>query len=257
MASAPAAGLPLFYTGLEPLSSVQHGGWKARTVDRAPFLSRTHAIPVTAEEFVLAQRDYPIVFTNDVNPTPIALMGLNEGVNVFVDDEGRMLGDSYVPAYIRRYPFLLARLRAETDELSLCFDPAADAIGPFDEGSPLFEEGQPTENTRQILEFCESFEKAGMTTGHFVQELVEHKLLIDGEFTIQPADAPQPYIYRGFRFVSEEALRNLRGDVARKMIQSGAMALIYAHMFSLTLARDIFGRQVQQGKQPPLQLVDA
>ncbi len=257
MASAPAAGLPLFYTGLEPLSSVQHGDWKARIVDRAPFLARAHAIPLAAEEFVVAQRHYPIVFTNDANPTPIALMGLNEGVNTFVDDEGRMIGDPYVPAYVRRYPFLLARLRPDTDELSLCFDPAADAIGAFEDGTPLFEDGQPSRNTRQILEFCEHFEKAGQVTTAFVQELREHKLLIDGEFTIQPADAAQPYVYRGFQFVSEEALRSLRGDVARKMIQSGAMTLIYAHMFSLTLARDLFARQVRQGKQPALQLVNA
>ena len=257
MASAPAGGLPLFYAGLEPLSSQRHGDWKARQIDRAPFLAKAHAIPLTSEEFVAAQRDYPIVFTNDAVPTPIALMGLNEGVNVFVDDEGVMHTDAYVPAYVRRYPFLLARLRPDADELSLCFDPAADAIGPFDDGAPLFEDGQPSESTRAVLEFCEHFEKAGQITGAFVQELREHKLLIDGEFTIQPADAPQPYVYRGFQFVSEEAVRGLRGDIARKLIQSGAMALIYAHMFSLTLARDIFARQVRQGKQPALQLVDA
>lgn len=257
MASAPALGLPLFYSGLQPLSSAQHGDWKARTIDSAPFLAKTHAIPLTGEEFVFAQRHYPIVFTGDATPTPIALMGLNEGVNTFVDDDGRLLGDAYVPAYVRRYPFLLARLRPDADELSLCFDPAAGAIGPFDEGLPLFEDGQPSANTRQILGFCEQFEQAGQLTGRFVAELLEHKLLIDGEFTIQPTDAAQPYVYRGFRFVSEEALRNLRGDVARKMIQSGAMALIHAHIFSLSLARDIFARQVQQGKQPALQLLPA
>ena len=257
MATAPTLGLPLLYNGLEPLSSTLHGDWKARVLDRAPFLTKAHAIPLTAEEFVVAQRHYPIVFTSDATPTPIALMGLNEGVNTFVDDDGRMHGEAYVPAYIRRYPFLLARLRPDADELSLCFDPAADAIGPFEEGTPLFEDARPSQNTRQILEFCENFEKAGQVTGAFVQELREHKLLMDGEFTIQPADAPQPYVYRGFQYVSEEALRSLRGDVARKLIQSGAMALIYAHMFSLTLARDVFARQVQQGKQPAIQLVNA
>ena len=80
--------------------------------------------------------------------------------------------------------------------------------------------------------------------------MIDAKLLIDGEVAIQTGDAEQPYVYRGFQMVSEDALRDLRGDVARKMIQSGLMALIYAHLFSLALIREIFGRQMVQGKVP-------
>jgi len=50
--------------------------------------------------------------------------------------------------------------------------------------------------------------------------------------------------------VSEDAVKNLRGDVARKMIQSGMLPLIYAHLFSLSLVREIFARQMQLGKVP-------
>jgi hypothetical protein len=250
MATAPNPGLPLFYNELEPLSSNAHGAWKARRMETAPFLANVHAVPVTVEEFALAQRHYPIVFSVGENPVPLALMGLNEGVNVFVDEEGKLTSEIYVPAYVRRYPFMLARLRPDADELSLCFDPSADAIGEFDEGEALFEEGQPTETTKQILGFCENFEQAGMQTGAFMKELAEHKLLIDGEVAIQPEGAAQPFVYRGFQMVSEDAVKNLRGDVARKMIQSGLLPLIYAHLFSLSLIREIFGRQMQLGKVP-------
>jgi hypothetical protein len=50
--------------------------------------------------------------------------------------------------------------------------------------------------------------------------------------------------------VDEEKVRNLRGDELRKMNQSGLLPLIYAHLFSLSQARDIFARQMQQGKAP-------
>lgn len=90
-----------------------------------------------------------------------------------------------------------------------------------------------------------------MVTTSFIRELGEQKLLIDGEFSAQPNDAPQPYIYRGFQIVSEDALKNLRGDVARKWIQSGMLPLVYAHLFSLQRMADIFGRQSLQGKLPP------
>ena len=70
----------------------------------------------------------------------------------------------YIPAYMRRYPFLLARLRPDSDELSLCFDPTSGAVGEFDEGEPLFDGDQPSEATKAILQFCEQFETAGQRT---------------------------------------------------------------------------------------------
>ena len=251
MASAPQANaLPLFYNELQPLSSGAHADWRARRIEAAPFLAQAHAVPVTIDEFALAQRHFPIVFAAGPNPVPLALMGLNEGVNLFVDGEGKLTSDVYVPAYVRRYPFMLAKLRENTDELSLCFDPTADAIGPFEDGEPLFEGTEPSETTKQILGFCEQFETAGQRTAAFVKELVDNKLLIDGEVSIQPEGAAQPFVYRGFQMVSEDKLRELRGDVARKMIQSGLLPLVYAHLFSLSLIRDIFGMQMQRGLVP-------
>lgn len=248
--AAPANALPLFYNRLEPLSSLSHGTWRGRRINGAPFLAAAHAIPITIEEFSIAMRSYPIVFSTGPNPVPLALMGLNEGVNVFTDANGQLLEDVYVPAYVRRYPFMLARLNESSEELSLCFDPTADALGPFEEGDLLFDGTQPSEATKAILGFCEQFEQAGQRTAAFVKELADHKLLIDGEVSIQPEGAEQPYVYRGFQMVSEDALRELRGDIARKMIQSGALPLVYAHLFSLAAIRDIFGKQVAQGKGP-------
>lgn len=250
MATVPANALPLFYNDLQPLSSGAHGDWKARRVDTAPYLVNAHAVPLTVEEFPLAQRHFPIVFSVGDNPVPLALMGLNEGVNVFMDADGKLNSDVYVPAYIRRYPFMLARLRPESEELSLCFDPTAEVIGKFEDGDALFENGQPAEATKQILGFCEQFEQAGQRTAAFMKDLADNKLLMDGEVSIQPEGAAQPFVYRGFQMVSEDKLRELRGDVARKLIQSGALALSYAHLFSLNLVRDIFGRQMAQGKVP-------
>jgi SapC len=251
MASAPQnANLPIFYQDLLPLSSQDHADWRARALDKAPFLINQHAVPLTSDEFISASRHYPIVFSAGDNPVPLALMGLNEGVNTFVDADGKLINPVYVPAYIRRYPFLLAKLRRDSDELSLCFDPTADAIGAFDEGDPLFAEGEPSEHTKAILGFCEQFEQAGQRTGQFMDELVKSGLLMDGEVSIEVQDAAQPFVYRGFKMVDEAKLRELRGDVLRKMTQNGMLALIFAHLFSLQLMRDIFAAQVSAGKMP-------
>ena len=73
---------------------------------------------------------------------------------------------------------------------------------------------------------------------------------MDGEVAIQPEGYEQPFVYRGFRMVDEDKLRELRGDELRKMNQNGMLPLIYAHLFSLSQMRDVFARQMQQGKAP-------
>ena len=249
--AAPTQNLPLFYNAVEPLNVSQHGKMKVRKLLKMSQISKTHAIPLTVDEFTLVQRHYPIVFSIGDKPIPIALMGLNEGVNVFMDEDGRVLDNSlYVPAYVRRYPFLLARIRPDSDELSLCFDPTANAIGDFKEGEALFDGDQPSPATQAILEFCEQFEAAGQRTAAFMEDLLKSNLLMDGEVAIQPEGYSQPFIYRGFRMVDEEKLRELRGDELRKMNQNGMLPLVYAHLFSLTEMRAVFGRQLQQGKAP-------
>ena len=243
--------LPLFYQALEPLNVSQHGKMKVRQVLKMGQIGSAHAIPVTVDEFGLAQRHYPLVFSIGETPIPIALMGLNEGVNVFLDDDGRPRDQGvYIPAYIRRYPFMLARLRPDSDELSLCFDPTSEAVGDFKDGEALFDGDQPTDTTKAILQFCEQFEAAGQRTSAFVEELKASNLLMDGEVAIQPEGFEQPFIYRGFRMVDEDKLRELRGDELRKMNQNGMLALIFAHLFSLSQMREVFGRQMQQGKAP-------
>jgi len=257
MASQPPANLPLFYQDLVPLSSSLHPNHRVRSSEVAPFLAKAHAIPITVDEFITAQRYYPIVFSVGESPVPLALMGLNDGVNAYVDEEGRLLGQTYVPAYVRRYPFMLARLQQDAQELSLCFDPTSGLIGNFEDGNTLFENGQPNDNLNAILKFCEEFEIAAQRTNAFVKELQDTGLLIDGEVSIQAQDHEQPFVYRGFQMVSDEKLREMGAEELQRLNQNGALPLIMAHIFSLPMIREVFGRQLQQGKVPQPELMDA
>ena len=251
MASAPQASpLPLFYKDLMPLNSRDHAAWSSRITENATWMVGQHAIPLTAEEFVHASRHFPIVFSVAENPVPLGLMGLNEGVNTFFEEDGKLSSPIYVPAYARSYPFMLAKLTPDTEELSLCFDPTSDLVGEFEGGTALFDGDQPSESCKATLDFCRNFEEAGFRTQSFVDELVKHDLLMDGEVSIQQAGNDQPFVYRGFKMVDQEKLRDLRGDVLRTMNQNGMLALIFAHLFSLEHMSEVFARQVQQGKGP-------
>ena len=254
MASAPQS-LPLFYNTLEPLSSEAHAKFKVRQTEGADFLINQHAIPLTVDEFPLVQRQMPIIFSQGDDSVPLALMGLNEGVNVFIDEKGQLRDPyTYVPAYVRRYPYLLARLTPEAEELTLCFDPTSPTIGDFDEGEALFENGEATPLVKNILDFNQQFEEAGARTGAFMNEIKELDLLMDGEVSIQPEGVEKPFLYSGFKMINEEKLVALRGDQLRKIVQSGLLPLIYAHLFSLSVMREIFARQVQLGLMPAPQL---
>ncbi len=234
--------LPLFYSSLVPLSSQQHAGFGLKTRDDMAFTKGTHAIPVTVDEFTVVQRHYPIVFGLGENPAPLALVGLQEGQNLYVGADNMWESNQYVPAFVRRHPFMLARLQPTSEELSLCFDDGAGLV-TADAEQKLFDGTAPSELTKNILQFCEQFEQAVMRTRAFMDELAKLDLLMDGEVTINREGLDQPAVYRGFRMVSEEKLQALRGDQARKLVQSGMLGLIYAHLFSLALISPLFERQ--------------
>jgi hypothetical protein len=238
----PASQLPLFYNSLVPLSSQMHPDHGLRPLGHVGFARTSHAIPVTVDEFPMVQRHYPIVFGVGEGAAPLALVGLQEGQNLFLNADNQWESGLYVPAFVRRYPFMLARLTPDAQELSLCFDDSA-GIVVAGEGDRLFNGADPSDLTKNVLQFCEQFEQAVMRTRAFMDEVAKLDLLMDGEVSIQREGLAQPAVYRGFRMINEEKLQNLRGDQARKLVQSGMLGLAYAHMFSLSLISPLFERQ--------------
>ncbi len=241
MASVPASQLPLFYRSLVPLSTQFHPNYGLAVQDGIGFTASTHAIPVTVDEFAVAQRTFPIVFGVGENSAPLVLLSLVDGLNLYVDADGKWEDGAYLPAFVRRYPFMLAKLGPDATDLSLCFDDTAGIVTP-DAEDKLFDGDQPTATTQRILDFCGQFEQAVARTRGFMEELDKLDLIIDGEVTIQQPGA-EPAVFRGFRMIDEKRLQNLRGDQARKMIQNGMMGLIYAHLFSLSQITHLFERQ--------------
>ncbi len=240
MASQPAAQLPLFYRNLIPLTTDLHLGHGLAERSELGFARETHAIPITVDEFVMAQRHYPIVFSDGADGVPLALVGLKEGENLFVDAEGKWKEGTYVPAYIRRHPFMLARLTPEAEVLSLVFDDSWNIVTEDAENKLFDAEKQPTQTTKNILQFCEQFEQAIARTKSFMDELNKLGLLMEGQAQIQVPGMDQPATFAGFRMIDEKKLQNIRGDQARKMVQNGMLGLVYAHLFSLSQMRELF-----------------
>ena len=100
------------------------------------------------------------------------------------------------------------------------------------------------------MSFCSQYEQANARTLKFVEELKRFNLLTDGELKIQRPGGGTPYTYRGFKIISEERLRDLRGDTFRKLARNGSLPMIYTHLLSLSQATGIFTLQIKQGKLP-------
>ena len=241
MASQPGAQFPLFYQSVTLLQREPHGSFGLKPRGDLGFTRATHAIPVTVDEFPVVQRHYPIVFGVGDQAVPLALVGLQEGQNLYLGADDQWEAGAYIPAYVRRYPFML--VQTSQDQLSLAFDDKSGIVVP-DEGEKLFAGEEPSDTTKAVLQFCENFEQAVSRTRAFMDELQKLDLMMDGEVTIQRQGLAQPAVYRGFRMIDEQKLQNLRGDQARKLVQSGRLGLVYAHLFSLALISPLFEKQL-------------
>ncbi|MBI2235264.1 MAG: SapC family protein, partial [Micavibrio aeruginosavorus] len=94
--------MPLFYTNPAPLDARKHANLSLKKNFGLSFTKTVNAVPINMIEMPQVCHFYPIAFSPDGNATPVALMGLRDNENLYVDEKGEWLEDAYIPAYIRR-----------------------------------------------------------------------------------------------------------------------------------------------------------
>lgn len=230
-------GNVLFYSKPEPLAKELHSKLGVKRMDGPFAFARAgHAVPLTVGEFPLAMVTGPIIFVGD-EKLPIAVMGLNAGQNMFVKDDGMFEAGIYIPAYIRRYPFVFANDET-AKQMVLCIDRNAEFVTDTDYDMPFFEaNGEPTEYTKNCIEFCNNFEIERQRTNGFVQILKDLDLFETKEATFTPQNPDgtpgEPQKIAEYFGVSEEKLNALPPAKFVELRDNGALGQIYAHMHSL------------------------
>ena len=227
---ASDSSLPLFYRKPVALQSGLHAKLSFKQAADYRFALGANAIPLTTVEIFNAQRDYPIVFTDEAVPMPVAVVGVRDQANLFVEADGSWRKGAYIPAYIRRYPFLFAE-QSETKDLTLCVDESSDLIEAAAD-NPLFHDGEPTAVTRKALDFCLDYQKQHKATLEFGRTLAQVELLLprDARVTLGPQES---VTIRGFKMIDEEKFNLLSGETFLDWRRKGWIALIYAHLLSL------------------------
>jgi len=189
--------------------------------------------PIVYDEMADIAREYPIVFPNNGTDLPCALLGLEAGNNAYVDAGGNWLA-AYVPAHIRRYPFMFGRTNdpnADPNSFVILFDPEAPHFRDAS-GHPVFEtSGQLSEHMQRRVALLEQIQNKVEATRAMVRALGEAGLLTEKVIRIKTGNEPEHRI-QGLRVVDQDALKRLPVDRLADLVRTGALALAYAQLLS-------------------------
>ncbi|WP_329742543.1 SapC family protein [Dyella sp. A6] len=225
----------LFYERPVPLNRSQHKDLRLKPVPSLRFAQNVHSVPLTCVEFPMAARDMPILFGgNDVaSAGPMALLGLRQDENLFVDVDGQWAPNTYIPAFIRRYPFVLAEKPADSegDDFAVFLDEAYEGFDT-NEGERLFkEDGTDSEMLTNAVNFLGEFQQYAARTNWFMEQLRKHDLLEPRTVTLQKDG--NAINLNGLFVVSEDKLLQLDEKTTHEFLKSGVLGWIYAHLQSL------------------------
>lgn len=239
----------MFYERPVALNRERHQHLKlAVAADHFRFAAKTNAMPVMSTEFAEAARDYPIVFVGEeAGPLNLAvLVGLRDGENLMVDKAGQWAPGTYVPAFARRYPFVLAK--SDTgDRLAVCIDEVYPGLARED-GEALFDGGgKETPYLERMLGFLRAFHAEAQRTTDFAARLKELGLLVPKIINVERQGRALKSL-RGIWVVDPVKLRGIDDQRAIEFFRNGYMGWIEAHLISLGSLPRLLTRL---GEDPP------
>lgn len=216
---------------IEPLEKSKHQELRLSKAKGFGFAKNISAVQLAFSELRYASRFYPIIFPADGGCIPQALLSLEAGKNLYVDDNGKWKVP-YIPAYFRQYPFRLAKVEKQEDKYVLCLDPDAEHFSSA-QGEPLFTaDGEPNEFVEKIIDSLKLYQQELVTTEKLFKELDEKGLIVEKKINFK-INQEQKSI-GGFKGIDMEKLISLDDKSIARIVKNGAMGLSYEHLQSLS-----------------------
>lgn len=237
--------LPLFYRQVVPLNRDTHRDLRLATPAQPLAYARTaHLVPAVVDEFATAQGEIPIAFLPGASqPTAVFVTSLVPGTNSFISEGGRWTGN-YVPAYLRRYPFIVGDV--PNAEPVLCIDEAYEGFGPT-AGERLFSaSGEPGAPVAEALALANSYSEAATRTDTFIAMVEKLDLLRTVNLDARLPGGGET-VMSGLLVIDEKAFGALSDADFLTLRQTGFLPALYAHLFSLTTINRLAART-----DPPL-----
>jgi hypothetical protein len=229
------SGNVMFYKNPKPLTLDAHKKFGVKPVEKPfSFMADQHFMPMTAPEFGQAAASFPIIFAGD-NRTPLAVMGIRQSENLFVTD-GQFEQDFYMPAFARRFPFVLAADQSN-DRFIVCVDTDAECVTDKKPAQPFFEKDETSAFTKEAFQFLQNYERDRQATALMVEDFKKADLFEKKEMNFRGqnadgSDAPVQKIADYFA-ISEERLKKLPPETLKEYSDRGYLAVAYAHLVSL------------------------
>lgn len=223
--------LPLFYKNPMPLDAKAHGSLALKKNFGFGYTRTANAVPVNMIEMIQISHFYPIAFSPDGFATPVCILGLRDSENLFVRKDGTWEDYTYIPAYIRRYPFIFSEMPGG-EQLTLCIDNNPDVVDQKGEQRFFSDENKPTRLAEDALEFCKSYHAAAQQTIEFSKAIAAANLLVDREAQIT-VPGNKRINFSGFKVIDEEKFNAIDDKTFIDWRKKGWLAPIYAHITSV------------------------
>lgn len=235
-----------FYKKVVALNSELHRNLKfAANEANFLFACDTTAVLLAGVEFAEAAREYPVVFVRAAGQPlrPVALLGVRAGENLFVDDQGKW-DARYIPAFVRRYPFVLAE-GAEPGKLVVCIDDSCPALNA-DHGELLVNaEGKLEPRMNEVMQFLNNFQQEFARTELITRQLDELGLFVQQGARFDTS-AGQTFQLNDFYLIDETKFGKLGDEQLPALFRSGALGLAYLHLASLGNMRKLLDRVTER-----------
>jgi len=222
----------LIYDDVTPVTRQAHGQLSLKKGETFEFARETNAVPVVLAEFPAASGEFAIVFTDPSEGLiPAVIMGVREKENAYIAKDGKWEA-RYVPAFLRRYPFVFAT-DAKAETFTLMIDPNYAGFNTEGKGERLFDaDGEQTAFLTNTLNFLREYQAHFARTRAFAGKLEELGLLEPVEARVPLPKDPERRL-TGFKIVNRDKLKALSGDVLSQMLKTDELELIFLHLFSL------------------------
>lgn len=234
----------LIYERATPITKLWHENVSVDSVDHFGFAQNINAVPIVTAEFANIAREYPIVFAGKgARIQPMALVGLRDNENLFVTSGGAWDGN-YVPAFIRRYPFVFSK-QEEDDHFVLCLDESFEGCNTDGKGNNLFDsDGEASDYLSKIFEFSTTYQREVQLTDQFSERLVDLDILSPSEISFQPKGGLKSKT-TGLLSVDRAKLEKLPPRFLKQLLKSGDLERVFTHLHSLT-AVDTFALRLDK-----------
>ena len=230
--SSMISGKMFLYDRPHLLSREEHGAYGINPVPHPfSFCANVRAVPLVVGEMALAARSYPIVFHEATGMIPLAVVGIVDEINLFVDENGLWDAEAYVPAYVRRYPFAVASEQGG-DRFAIVIDMAFKGLSMTPQ-NPFFVGGEPTAATQQMIEFCQGYENDRRMSEQLLKQFEAYDLVTPQQAQFTPPNSQENVVFANYYGIDEERLRELPDDKFLELRRNGLLGIAHAQLWSM------------------------